>query len=67
MKVIKLYRKKSLNRPEFYVFVRSVGDDLLLNYPLEVPDRKRHARWLNLNEIVIDWIQEFTDGNALQG
>ena len=66
MKVIKLYRKGRLSKPEFYVFVKSIGGDLLLNYPIEVPNCKRHARWLNVEDIVIDWIQEFADGNTLQ-
>jgi hypothetical protein len=57
MLIIKLYRKP--NKPEFFIFVRRTGDEILLNYPIEVPDRKRHARWLGLNEVYIDWIREF--------
>lgn len=57
MKVIKLYRKP--NQPEFYVYVRRGEHGLLLNYPLDKPDRKRSARWLSLNEVYIDWIREF--------
>ena len=57
MKVIKLYRKA--NKPEFFVYVRRKGNDVLLNYPIDKPDRKRHARWLDLNEVYIDWIREF--------
>ena len=57
MLVIKLYRKP--NKPEFFIYVRRKGDEILLNYPIEVPDRKRHARWLGLNEVYIDWIREF--------
>jgi len=57
MRVIKLYRKA--DKPEFFEFVR-VGDwGLLVNYPIDVPNRKRHARWLGLNEVYIDWIREF--------
>jgi hypothetical protein len=57
MRVVKLYRKP--DKPEFFEFVR-VGDwGLLLNYPIDVPDRKRNARWLGLNEVYIDWIREF--------
>lgn len=56
MKIIKLYRKP--NNPEFYILVRQVDDEILLNYPLDVPDRKRSARWLNVNNIYIEWIKE---------
>lgn len=57
MKVIKLYRKP--DKPEFFEFVR-VGDwGLLLNYPIEVPNSRRQARWLGLDEVYIDWIKEF--------
>ena len=55
--MVKLYRKP--DKPEFFEFVR-VGDwGLLLNYPIDVPDRKRNARWLGLDEVYIDWIREF--------
>lgn len=57
MKIVKLYRKA--NNPEFFIYVRRKGDDILLVYPIEVPDRKRQARWLGLNEVYIDWIREF--------
>ena len=57
MLVIKLYRKP--NKPEFFIFVRRNDNEILVNYPIEVPDRKRHARWLGLNEVYIDWIKEF--------
>jgi len=57
MRVVKLYRKP--DKPEFFVLVRCKGDEMLLNYPLDKPDRKRSARWLSLNEVYIDWIREF--------
>lgn len=57
MRVVKLYRKP--DKPEFYVFVRRVGSLILLNYPIDAPDRKRNARWLDLNEVYVDWIKEF--------
>ena len=57
MKVIKLYRKP--NKPEFYVYVRRGELGLLVNYPLDKPDRKRLARWFSLDEVYIDWIKEF--------
>ena len=57
MKVIKLYRKP--NNPEFYVYVRTGEFGILVNYPLDKPDRKRNARWFGLNEVYIDWIKEF--------
>ena len=58
MKVIKLYRKT--DKPEFFIYVRRQGNEILLNYPLDKPDRKREAKWLNLNEVYIDWLKEFT-------
>jgi hypothetical protein len=57
MKVIKIYQKP--DKAEFYVFVRAENDEVLLNYPIEMPDTKRSAKWLKLNEIYIDWIKEF--------
>ena len=57
MLIIKLYRKP--DKPEFFIYVRRLGDEILLLYPIEVPDRKRQARWLGLNEVYIDWIREF--------
>lgn len=60
MKVIKLYRKP--NKPEFYVFVRSGEHGLLVNYPIEVADRKRNAKWFSLDEVYVEWIREFGQG-----
>ena len=57
MKVIKLYRKP--NKPEFYKYVRSGEHGVLVNYPIELPDARRLARWFSLNEVYIDWIKEF--------
>jgi hypothetical protein len=57
MRVIKLYRKP--DKPEFYVLVRRGELGLLVNYPIDKPDRKRMARWFDLNEVYVDWIKEF--------
>ena len=59
MKIIKLYRKP--DQPEFYVYIKRVGDEILLNYPVDKPDRKRMARWLHIHTIHIDWVKEFRD------
>jgi len=60
MKVIKLYRRP--DKPEFYRLVRVDKDmGLLLNYPIELPDVKRSARWVQPNEVFIDWIREVCD------
>ena len=59
MKIIKLYRKP--NQPEFFIYVRQVGDEILVNYPIDKPERKRMARWLQLDTIYIDWIRTFND------
>lgn len=57
MKVIKLYRKP--DKPEFFIYVRRGKHGLLVNYPIDKPDRKRSARWLALGEVYIDWLREF--------
>jgi hypothetical protein len=57
VQIIKLYRKP--NNPEFFIYVKRLGNEILLLYPIDAPDRKRHARWLGLNEVYIDWIREF--------
>jgi hypothetical protein len=52
-----LYHKP--DKPEFYRLVRFDKDmGLLLNYPIEVPDVKRSARWVKPDEVYIDWIKE---------
>lgn len=60
MKVVKLYRRP--NVPEFYKLVRLGVRGMLVNYPIDIPDRKRQARWFALNEVYVDWIQEFREG-----
>ena len=57
MRVVKLYRKP--DKPEFYVYVRMGEMGMLVNYPIDKPDRKRSARWFNLNDVYVDWIKEF--------
>ena len=57
MLVVKLCRKP--NKPEFYKFVRVGERGLLVNYPIDVSDRKRLARWFSFDEVYIDWIREF--------
>lgn len=60
MVVIKLYRRP--DTPEFYRLVRVDKDmGLLLNYPIELPDVKRSARWVQPSEVFIDWIREVCD------
>ena len=65
MLVIKLYRKP--DKPEFFRLVKfdsSMG--LLVNYPIDVVDRKRMARWFNPDEVYIDWIKEFICMNEMK-
>ena len=57
VRVIKLYRKA--DKPEFFIYVKRVGDEILLVYPLDKPERKRMARWLSLSGVYVDWIKEF--------
>jgi hypothetical protein len=58
MKVIKLYRKP--DKPEFYKLVRSDDHALLVNYPIDVPNSRRMAKWLYADEIYVDWVRTFT-------
>lgn len=57
MKVIKLYRKP--DKPEFFAFIKTGKLGLLVEYPIDKPYQKRNARWLDLNEVYIDWVKEF--------
>ena len=57
MKIIKLYRNP--NKPEFYKLVRSDDHALLVNYPIDKPNRKREARWFYADEVYVDWIRTF--------
>jgi hypothetical protein len=57
MRVVKLYRKP--NVPEFFIYLKRVGNEILLVYPLDKPERKRMARWLGLDGVYIDWVREF--------
>jgi hypothetical protein len=57
MNVIKLYR--SPNKPEYMALICQVGDEILVNYPIDVRYGKRTARWFNINEVYIDWIRRF--------
>jgi hypothetical protein len=58
MKVIKLYRKPDV--PEFYKVVRMGEHGLLVNYPIDKPNYKREAKWLDLSMVRVDWIKTFT-------
>lgn len=57
MRVIKLYRKP--DKPEFYKLVRSDNHALLVNYPIDVCNRKRSARWFYTDEVYVDWVRTF--------
>ena len=57
MVVIKVYQKP--DKPEFYAYVRSGKWGLLVNYPIDKPERKRSAKWIDPNIVRIDWIREF--------
>jgi hypothetical protein len=57
VKVIKLYRKP--DKPEFFAFIKTGKLGLLVEYPIDKPYQKRNARWLDLNEVYIDWVKEF--------
>jgi hypothetical protein len=60
MQVIKLYPKP--DKPEYYKVVRVGELGLLVNYPIDKPDRKREAKWLSFNALsmmYVDWIKTF--------
>lgn len=64
MKVVKLYRKP--DKPEYFKLVKvDAQGDMLLNYPIEVPDSKRHAVWISPNNVRVEWIKEFNCGDTL--
>jgi hypothetical protein len=57
VRVMKLYRKPDV--PEFYKVVRMGELGLLVNYPIDKPDHKRDAKWLDLSKVHVDWIKTF--------
>jgi hypothetical protein len=57
MKIVKLYRKP--DKPEFYEFIKVGALGMLVEYPLDVPYRKRSARWFSTDEVYVEWIREF--------
>lgn len=57
MRVIKLYRKP--DKPEFYKVVRVGELGLLVNYPIDKPDHKREAKWLDLSMVRVEWVKTF--------
>ncbi len=57
MRVIKLYRKP--DTPEYFKLVKVDGGEMLLDYPIDVPNWKRLCRWVKPEEVYIDWIKTF--------
>ena len=51
MRVVKLYRKP--DKPEYYKLVRWDERAILVNYPIDVINRKRQARWFYHDEVYI--------------
>ena len=45
--------------PEFYKVVRMGEHGLLVNYPIDKPDHKREAKWLDLSTVRVDWVKTF--------
>lgn len=41
--------------------IRQVGNSILVNYPLEKTYRKRSAKWIDLNDVYVEWVRGFTD------
>jgi len=42
------------------MYERTGERGILVAYPIEVPNRKRSARWFGLNEVYVEWIKECT-------
>lgn len=57
MQIVKLYRKP--DKPEFMKLIRLGEWGMLVNYPIDKPDRKREARWIAPSDVYIDWIKTF--------
>ena len=57
MQIVKLYRKP--NQPEYVKLERVENGELLVVYPIDKPDSKRHARWLKQTDVHIEWIKTF--------
>ena len=57
MKILKLYTKP--NKPEYVKLVRTGDWGILVNYPIDKPNYKREAKWINPSEVYIDWIKTF--------
>jgi hypothetical protein len=60
MLVAKVYT--SPNKVEFWHLVRYKPDfGFLVNYPLWVPYHARHAKWVQLDKLLVDWVFELED------
>lgn len=59
MQIVKLYWKRKPHQPEFLKLERVENGDLLVVYPISSPDSKRNARWVNPNDVHIEWIKTF--------
>jgi hypothetical protein len=57
MQVVKLYNKP--DKPEFVKYVRMGEWGMLVNYPIDKPNWKREAKWIDLNNTHIEWIKTF--------
>lgn len=69
MNIVKLYEGKS-PKPLFARLDRICTDSdhrfyggLLIIYPLDVPERKRTARWVMPNEVHVEWVRPFKENN----
>jgi hypothetical protein len=66
MQVIKLFMKRE-TEPRFFEFCR-IGEKglelfegwILVAYPLDKPVSKRHAKWINPNNVRVEWVKEFS-------
>jgi hypothetical protein len=65
MLVVKLYMNRE-TEPRFFEY-RKVGEKglelfegwLLVAYPLDKPESKRSAKWIDPSRCRVDWIREF--------
>jgi hypothetical protein len=65
VKIVKLYRNRE-TEPRFFEFIREGEKGLelfegwiLVAYPLDKPESKRSAKWLDPSRCRVDWIREF--------
>lgn len=60
MVVIKFFERPDI--PQYAIAVRTGPLGLLINYPLDKPERKREARWIDLDRVHVEWVRNINLG-----